>query len=236
MGNVKQVLGESQLPKRQHYYSKIWADVCENLHIHYRNLRLEFSEEEFDEFCRVVALMHQKSKEFRKDYKESPDNKTISMRTKTSMPAQSRYYTNRLRVEDEMDGSVHVHYRDLRIHMTKDEYNKFVDTLTKEKKSVVKIPINKINPYNNTHPEGWQNYDRYHREGIEMVKELINEGRKILPIAVTKELNKDGKHQRLDGFKRYFAFKELGYDEIDCVYDTTRGCQDKMAWDITDEE
>lgn len=131
MGNVKNVAGESKLPKRQHYYSRIWADVCENIHIHYRNIRLEFSEKEFDEFCRVVGMMQKKSMEFRKDYTESPDNKTISMRTKTSMPIESDYWTNRLRVEEEMDGSVHVHYRDVRLHMTKEEYNKFVDTLKK---------------------------------------------------------------------------------------------------------
>ena len=95
----------------------------------------------------------------------------------------------------------------------------------------VKILIENINPYNKTHPAGYENKDKYHRDGIDMVKKLILAGKNIRPIAVEEEKN-NGKHQRMDGFKRYFAYKELGYKDINCVFCKKKGCQDKMPWEV----
>jgi len=93
----------------------------------------------------------------------------------------------------------------------------------------MKIPLDKINPYNSTHPVGFENKDKYHRDGIEMVKELIRAGKEILPIMVSPK--GDGTYQRTDGFKRYFAYKELGYEEVECCYGP-RGGQDAESWEM----
>ena len=90
------------------------------------------------------------------------------------------------------------------------------------------IPIQKIRPYNSTHPKGFEHSDAYHRQGIEMVKKAIQNGSEILPIMVS-HLPEDGVYQRMDGFKRYFAYKELGFEEVECCFGP-RGGQNKMPW------
>ena len=47
-----------------------------------------------------------------------------------------------------------------------------------------------------------------------MAKQLIKDGKSVLPILVRPK--EDGKYLRMDGFKRYFAHKELGHKTIDC--------------------
>jgi hypothetical protein len=133
MGNVKKVIGETELPKRQYYHRGLWGDVCENLHIHYRNIRLEFSRKEWDEFCRKVFSMYKTSLDImeKKNYEEGKNFIPIQMGFKDDMKKDSDYFTNRFRVEHEHDDSVHIHYRDIRLHLTKDEYNQMVDTLKK---------------------------------------------------------------------------------------------------------
>jgi hypothetical protein len=99
----------------------------------------------------------------------------------------------------------------------------------------VEVDLGRINPYDANHPPGWS--DEAHARGIETVKGLIREGRPILPILIRdfeidsdpercgKAFNEasglplDYRYQRLDGFKRYMAYKELGYERIECILD-----------------
>jgi len=83
----------------------------------------------------------------------------------------------------------------------------------------MKYPLHKINPYDKNHPPGFEHTDAEHRQGIEVVKELIRQGKEIRPIAVNEKM------ERLDGFKRYFAFKELGYYFIPIELQKRPGCQ-----------
>ena len=93
--------------------------------------------------------------------------------------------------------------------------------------------------------------DEYHREGIDLVKKLIQKGLPILPILV-KEIEDHDQiismfrnnsdpfekqkeryiYVRMDGFKRLLAHIELGYKEIEAFIDQTaiRGGQNKSPW------
>ena len=87
--------------------------------------------------------------------------------------------------------------------------------------------------------------DEYHREGIDLVKKLIQKGLPVLPILV-KEIEdrdyilsmyrKNTKEKyvyvRMDGFKRLMAHIELGLKTIEAFIDQTaiRGGQHHRPW------
>lgn len=52
-----------------------------------------------------------------------------------------------------------------------------------------------------------------HREGVDYIKQVLLNGQKIMPILVKD--NGDGTYKRLDGFKRCWAYLELGYKFIE---------------------
>ncbi len=99
----------------------------------------------------------------------------------------------------------------------------------------VEVDLDQINPYDAGHPPGWA--DESHTLGIEIVKGFIREGKRILPLLIRdfsidsdpercgRAFNESAglplvyRYQRLDGFKRYMAHKELGYDRVECILD-----------------
>jgi hypothetical protein len=156
MGNVYKILGEKTINViPDHYSSRMVVELCENIHLHYRNLRIEFSWNEFADFHRGMK------------------NAFIEL--------QKHIFTN--------------------------------------------IPISiinlaDINPFDDGHRPLGERFDcreetEDHRNGIDSLKEFISRGGKTLPIAVYLK-SAGEKYQRLDGFKRYWAQKELGRTEIEC--------------------
>ena len=87
--------------------------------------------------------------------------------------------------------------------------------------------------------------DEYHREGIDLVKKLIQKGLSILPILVKEIEDRDYilsmfrnntkekyVYVRMDGFKRLIAHVELGLETIEAFIDQTaiRGGQHHRSW------
>ena len=87
--------------------------------------------------------------------------------------------------------------------------------------------------------------DEYQREGIDLVKKLIQKGLPILPILVKEIEDRDYilsmyrnntkekyVYVRMDGFKRLIAHVELGLETIEAFIDqrAIRGGQNKSPW------
>ncbi len=67
MGNVYKTLGKAKVPPTpKHYGERLVVELCENIHIHYRNLRIEFSDEEFFQFADIITQAAKRLKEIRK--------------------------------------------------------------------------------------------------------------------------------------------------------------------------
>lgn len=229
MGHIKKLLGAETIPYRTLTNTAIWGDLCENIHLHYRNIRLDFSEEEFATFRSAMFAigLNIEEQSTKNNYKEGDPNFLIQATYNQPLTPDSRYYPNRVSLELNRDNTCHFHYRDLRIHMTYEEFRQIANMFKKalnEMDNVEELPyrdldypvqvrldIDQVQPYDAGHLP--LDDDKAHRMGIEYVKELIKSGKKIRPILVSP----DG--QRLDGYKRYMAFKELGYTEIDCIID-----------------
>ena len=56
MGAVKQVLADRQLNDREGHNSRLFVDLCENIHIHFREYRLIFSLDEYFEFVHDLPI------------------------------------------------------------------------------------------------------------------------------------------------------------------------------------
>ena len=227
MGKIKKVLACGEIGPRTVTPNAIWTDLCENVHLHYRNNRFDFSEMEFAHFRAAINNCGKalEKSSIENNYREGDPNFLIQQMFNTPLKPDSDYYTNRVVIELQRDHTVHFHYRDLRLHWSKDEFEKIADMFIEARNKVIEkwsytpseptvyrdVKIDLIQPYDEGHRP--LVFDQPHREGIEYVKELILDGKKIRPILVNTE------GQRLDGFKRYMAHKELDLKAIDILVD-----------------
>lgn len=248
MGDIKKLLAHEQLEPRSITPNALWVDLCENVHIHFRNIRFDMS---IKEFCQFMAGMHNLWKAAEQQieigkFEEGDPNILNHMRFNEAFSNSSDYYPNRFLVEWNKDGTYHIHYRDLRLHLSQDEFEDFqrafrnAEVVKKEfipfsekygpfekGKAVRKtVDLMDIQPYDNGHKPFAPCADHDHEPGILKVMELIKEGKSILPILV----NSQG--QRLDGFKRYVAYKRLFITKVDVYVDdeAPMGGQDRMSW------
>lgn len=253
MGKIKKLLAADKIESRSLTSTSIWGDLCENVHLHFRNIRLDFSVVEWA-FFRAAINHLGKAMEWgieQYEWREGDPNFLVQFETNARIPANSDYFPDRVIIEIQRDNTVHFHYRDLRLHWTKQEFiaiaHMFMDAITKldgvergkydfpgrDVKTATRmtVPIETVQPFDPGHLPLVE--DKEHRDGIEYCKKLIRDGVRIRPILVST----DG--QRLDGYKRYMAFKELGYDEIEVLVDpftTELGGQFNQSMEDDQEE
>lgn len=73
-----------------------------------------------------------------------------------------------------------------------------------------------------------------HRKGIDYIKSVIQNGQKIRPILVRD--NEDGTFQRLDGFKKAIAYKELGHKYVEAYICSMKEYEDARFYPLGDGE
>lgn len=106
MGEIKQVIIEKEVPTPM-FNESLRVELCENVHIHYRNIRLEFKPAEFLLFREaMVRATPEKVESF--DY-----GKDHVLLVTARLP-QCTEFDKRMRVEEQTDGSFHIHYRNIR--------------------------------------------------------------------------------------------------------------------------
>lgn len=227
MGEIKKVLYHKDIKKRKVEPKGIWSDLCENLHLHFKNYRFDFSTREWDKFCHNLFSIYNLSCKIAQkiNYKEYKNggSQTDTLTISTKNPySHSDYYPDRFVIEWQQDNTFHIHYREFRLHLSEKEFDDIADGFIKAQKEKVKykkpnlklgnqiVPIDDIQPYGG-HKCGA--IDEEHRKGIEYCKKLLKQGKKVRPILVRP----DG--ERMDGFKRYIAQKEMGFKEIKVIVD-----------------
>jgi len=130
MGEIRKVLVNIELPDRELHNSRLFVDLSENVHMHFRELRSVYSVSEFFEFADIIS---RSSKDLRRyllwhpDYREQknfnnemialgPEQQTTPLR-KSPKPHKSTYFDNRLQIElqgERVIDEIHIHYRDYR--------------------------------------------------------------------------------------------------------------------------
>ena len=70
MGEIKKDLARIKLPDREHHNSRMFIDLCENIHIHYREFRTVFS---LDEYFEYAKILEDSTKDVRAYLAQNPD-------------------------------------------------------------------------------------------------------------------------------------------------------------------
>jgi len=109
MGQVKKIVFETTCGKPM-LNNRLTVELCENVHLHYRNLRLEFPKEEF---LQILAMMKGLDEKTIEEFEYYPGNFKSLFNAKI-LPDETEF-NNRLIVEEQEQGHYHLHYRNLRI-------------------------------------------------------------------------------------------------------------------------
>lgn len=214
MGKVLSKLSECQLDESL-YSTRMIIEDCENIHLHYRDLRLEFSPQEFEEFAKIVSRA-----------KDTPRPKPTEYRVlaKGTIAQTADYFQGRLVVEL-VPGGAHIHYNNFRLELSLKTFQKicaaFMPTTI-----IAWVPLESIDAYEYGHPKELlrENFPtetsfKQHTERIAEIREALKAGKRIRPIAVN--LLSNGRFKRIDGYCRYMAHRLSGIETIECIIGTS---------------
>jgi hypothetical protein len=110
MGRVAKIIAQGEVGKPL-FNRRACIDLCENVHLHYRNLRLEFPKEEF--LALLDMLRGLDPKEIA-NFPYAPE--AFKEAARIELP-ETTEFDSRLVVEEQVEGHYHVHYRNLRIEL-----------------------------------------------------------------------------------------------------------------------
>jgi Ser/Thr protein kinase RdoA (MazF antagonist)/predicted nucleotidyltransferase len=130
MGVIKKILyRENILGKPRH--RNFFLDMEENIHIHYRDLRIELSRAEFEDIASIFA---KQSKELldiieQKNYQDgklaNANQDDVRIWTESRLNNEVKYHPTRFSLEECTDG-YHFHYRNYKLLIDADEFREIV--------------------------------------------------------------------------------------------------------------
>lgn len=126
MGVIKKVLFRGHiLGKPRH--RNLFLDMEENIHIHYRDLRIELSRAEFEDISRIFARQSRElqaiieEKKYQDGKLPNANQEDVRIWTESKLPNDMKYHPQRVSLEECGDG-YHFHYRNLKLLLDKDEF------------------------------------------------------------------------------------------------------------------
>jgi hypothetical protein len=152
MGLVKKELARTVLPDREAHNSRMFIDLCENIHIHYREFRIVFSIDEYLEFSDILARSTEDVRSYlaqNPDYEERKYPTTImvaggkerqrKLLQNSPAPNRSSYFSNHFAIElndESVVDEMHVHWRDYRFALPRDHFRMIADTFDKARREL----------------------------------------------------------------------------------------------------
>ena len=124
--------------------TRLCIDICENIHIHHRDLRLEFSIPEWNNFSELIRLSDiEVNNQISNGYKE---NESDDLRKQLKIDINNRpdYFPNRIQIELQKNGTIHLHYFDIRLEFSEEDFIDFCKSINKSKRVLIYTRIKKI--------------------------------------------------------------------------------------------
>lgn len=179
MGAIKEVLVKKKLKDRELHNSRLFVDLCENIHIHFREYRFVFSLDEFFEFTDILQKSLKDINAYliqNPEYREGrfPDaviiaggrDRQMKQLQNSPQPHTSKYYNNDFSIELQEDyvvDEIHIHYRDFRLVLDRGRFKELADGFTQAKNKLIEF-------------ESLHGYERKRHPD----REIIDENRKDL--------------------------------------------------------
>ena len=141
MGQKIQVLSERKLSRKSVFNNRFVVEVCETIHVHYRNLRLLLSVTDWEMLSKGMVDAFDRWRKrgepdpgkhhielCRKQVATFPHNDgiMISLNKNLYKPNEGRIYSAGAAIDDKE--YIHFKYRDLRMEMTIEEFRELSDT------------------------------------------------------------------------------------------------------------
>jgi len=158
MGAVKVMLAEKDLKDRERHNSRLFVDLCENIHIHYREYRFVFSLDEYFEFVDIVSKSTEDVVGYLRqnpDYREEEYKTTLMVAggrerqmkflENSPQPDRSYYFNNSLRLElqeEYVTDEIHIHYRDFRLALNRENFKDMAAAFTEAHQSLLEFEKN----------------------------------------------------------------------------------------------
>lgn len=139
MGKIKKLLSEKLIKDKSHYYNDFFTvEVCENFHIHWRNIRWQMLLPEWEVFSPSLMKAYKRWELLDKPY---PEPETIYLQNAYTKLPNSQFDSNRTAIELQDVGytnlpSVHFHYKSLRIDWNIKELKEIIELFKDAEKTL----------------------------------------------------------------------------------------------------
>lgn len=155
MGKVKLNLDGIQLPDREAHNSRMFVDLCENIHIHYREFRIVFSLDEYFEFVEILTRSTEDVRSYlaqNPDYQEGAYPTTLmvaggqaqqrKLLQNSPQPNQPFYFARTFAIElqdESVVDEIHVHWRDYRFALPREHFKMIADSFGRAKAQLLQF-------------------------------------------------------------------------------------------------
>ena len=145
MGRIKKLLVSKKIRAESDIYKDMHTlEICEDFHLHWRNLRMLFNKEEFDKFCKAVNHAWTKwQRQGKPEPEMDEDDKTLTppiyLYSGTVPPIHGeRPEDFQIEIQDspwlpDNPDFIHIHYKSLRLDVSHDEFLELAELFAKAK-------------------------------------------------------------------------------------------------------
>lgn len=123
MGNIREILCETVIGKKGIYENHSRLEIEENIHLHYRDGRYILKKEDFLNLVKLFNDAYLKYKEI------GMPEFTKEMVQLSGGPLDNSIHGDRFGCELGYDDTIHIHYRDLRLHLNRPDFRIISESL-----------------------------------------------------------------------------------------------------------
>jgi len=116
MGEIRRIHRYGITDTKYQWRNYIGLELTENVHLHYRNIRLEFTPEEFLFIQKLISSLTPEELERIKTRKYGFQEPVDFLRITSELPP-NKWWENSYSLEEQMKGMFHFHFGNLRIDL-----------------------------------------------------------------------------------------------------------------------